>query len=160
MKYMRFAAVAAILAAFAHAESPAQWAGVGTSFNQYAAPQINGIAAYARRVTNNEHPTYSFSAINFLSVERSPFRVMTTTETGIAQHVTKFGPFAVYGIGMVGMASAGGSDGTSTGAVFSGGGLALAGLGRGWTIGPLVRVIKPTISERQWALGIVIGWGQ
>lgn len=142
------------------AESPQQWAGVGASLNQYAAPNTNGIMAYARRLTANEHPTYSFSAVNLLSVQRQPFRLMTTTETGLAQHVTRFGPFDVYGLGMVGLAAAGNAEGTATGATFSGGGLALAGIGRGWSIGPLVRVIKPTISERQWAVGLMVGWGQ
>jgi hypothetical protein len=148
------------VAVSACAESPQQWAGAGASFNQYAAPQTNGIMAYARRITGDEHPTYSFSAVNLLSVERQPFRLLTTTETGIAQHVTKFGVFDVYGLGMVGLAAAGNADGTSSGAVFSGGGLALAGIGRGWTVGPMVRIIKPTISERQWSIGMIVGWGR
>lgn len=155
-----FLAALLALSAAAQTETPQQWAGVGVTWNQYAAPQTNGILAYARRITSNEHPTYSFSTINILSVQRAPFRVMTTTETGIAQHAGTFGPFQVYGIGTIGLATAGSASGTATGATFSGGGLALASIGRGWSLGPLVRVIKPTISERQWAAGICIGWGR
>lgn len=148
------------LACQAQTETPTQWAGAGATFNQYAAPQINGVVAYARRLTSNPYPTYSFSAVNILSVQRQPFRVMTTTETGIAQYATKFGPFSVYGLGTVGLAAAGNSDGTTTGAVFSGGGMAVAGIGKGWTVGPLVRVIKPTIGDKQFAVGLLIGWGK
>jgi hypothetical protein len=142
------------------AESPAQWAGAGATFNQYSAPQINGILVYAKRLTDNNYPTYSFSSVNILSMEKSPFRVMTTVETGVSQFVTKFGPFNVYGLGTMGMAASGNVGGTETGVVFSGGGLALAKLGRGWSIGPVLRVIKPAISDRQWAAGLMVGWGQ
>ncbi len=141
-------------------EFPQQWAAAGATFNQYAAPQINGLAVYAHRLTSNEHPMYSFSVINILSVQRSPFRVMTTTETGVAQYLTTFGAFRVYGIGTLGLATAGSGDGTNTGMVFTGGGLAQASIGKGWTVGPLVRIVKPTIGDRQWAAGLVIGWGK
>ncbi len=154
------AALMILVAIPSKAELPDQWAGIGMSFNQYAAPNINGVAAYARKLTSNSRPTYSFSAVNFLSVERSPFRVLTTTETGLAQYLTKFGPFSVFGLGTAGLATAGSADGTSAGATFTGGGFAVAGVGRGVTIGPMLRIIKPAISERQWAAGLMIGWGK
>lgn len=139
---------------------PSQWAGAGASWNQFASPQINGMLAYAKRLTSNAYPTYSFTVINILSVQRQPFRVMTTTETGVAQKATSFGPFAIYGLGTMGLATAGTEEGTSTGMVFGGGGMALAGIGKGWTVGPLIRIIKPTIGDRQWAVGVMMGWGQ
>lgn len=140
---------------------PQQFAGAGVSFNQYASPQINGLLVYAKRLTANDHPTYSFSAVNLLSVQRTPaFRLMTTTETGVAQHLTKFGPFQVYGIGTAGFAASGDAEGTASGYVLTGGGLALAGLKNGWKVGPYLRVIKSSLSDRQWAVGAMIGWGE
>jgi hypothetical protein len=161
MKHIAIAlSLALLLTLSAAAESPQQWAGVSLNFNQYAAPQVNGTAAYARRLTDNGHPTYSFSAINFLSVQKSPFRVATTTETGIAQYVTKFGAFSIFGLGTAGLSTVGSADGTATGGSFSGGGMAQAGIGHGVTIGVMFRAVKPSISETQYPVGLVIGWGK
>jgi hypothetical protein len=147
-------------AAFAQEAPPEQFAGTGVAWNQFASPQINGMAVFAKRIAGDSRPMYSFSAVNFVSAQARPFRLLTTTETGIAQYLTAFGPFAVYGIGTTGLAAGGTDSGTSTGAVFSGGGLALAGIGKGWRLGPYFRVIKPTISDRQWAAGLMLGWGR
>ena len=137
---------------------PNQWAGAGVFFNQYASPQINGTAAYAKKILGSG--TYSFNAVNFLSYETQPFRVMTTVETGIAQRVTRFGVFEVFALGTLGPATAGNEDGTKLGVAFTGGGFAFAGLGKGWTIGPVLRFVKPTISDTQWSLGLMLGWGE
>jgi hypothetical protein len=137
---------------------PEQFVGTGVAWNQFASPQINGMAVYAKRILGETRPTYSFSAVNFVSADARPFRLMTTTETGVAQYLTAFGPFAVYGIGTAGLAAGGTDGGTSTGAVFTGGGLALAGVGKGWRLGPYFRIIKSTISDRQWAFGLMLGW--
>jgi hypothetical protein len=152
---------------------PDQWAGAGVFFNQYAAPQINGTLAYAKRVMGGG--TYSFTAVNFLSYSTNPFRVMTSTETGIAQHLTTFGPFEVQVLGTLGPAFAADpatqqvapdgtttvtSGGTKVGLSLTGGGFAFARLKNGWTIGPVLRVTKPTISDTQWSIGLMIGWGK
>ena len=141
-------------------QAPDQFAGAGMSWNQYAAPQINGLLVYAKRIAGTEHPTYSFNAVNILSVTPRPFRLMTTTETGIAQHIGAFGPFTVYGIGTAGLATAGEITGTGAGYVLTGGTLALARIRGGWRAGPYLRVLKSSLSERQWAAGVLFGWGQ
>jgi len=137
---------------------PNQWAGAGVFFNQYASPQINGTAAYAKKILGSG--TYNFNAVNFLSYEKQPFRVMTTVETGIAQRVTRFGAFEVFALGTTGPAFTANEDGTTTGAVFTGGGFAFTRLKNNWTIGPVLRVTKPTISDTQWAIGLMVGWGE
>lgn len=139
---------------------PQQWAGAGLGWNQYAAPQINGLAAYARQLAGGEHPTYSFTLLNVASVSMRPFRVMTSEETGIAQHALRFGRFDVYGLGTAGISQAGAADGSSAGFVFGGGGLAMAPIGRGWTAGPYVRVFKSALADRQWQIGLLVGWGK
>jgi hypothetical protein len=156
------AALALLVAglAFAQDNSPRQFAGAGASWNQFSSPQINGLLVYAHRLTGNEYPTYSFSAINLLSVSRNPFKLLTTTETGVAQYLTKFGPFSVYGLGTAGMAAVGTAEGTSTGYVLGTGALALAGFKGGWKVGPYLRVIKSSLAERQWAVGVMVGWGE
>jgi hypothetical protein len=137
-----------------------QWAGAGVSYNQFAAPQLNAFVAYAHRILTGAHPTYSFSAVNFVSAQTRPFRVLTTTETGVAQHVIRFGRFDVFGVGTLGLAAAGSTEGTNLGAAFGAGGLALTRIKGGWTAGPLVRVFKTALSGSQWSAGLVVGWGQ
>lgn len=146
----------ALMAALALGATPQQFVAAGVSWNQFASPQINGLLVYAKRLTSNNFPTYSYSAVNLLSVSRSPFRLLTTVETGVAQHLTTFGPFRIYGVGMAGLAAAD----TNSGYVVSGGGLALAGIGKGWRVGPYLRVLKSSLSERQWAAGVMVGWGE
>jgi hypothetical protein len=147
--------------AFGQAHASADnFGAVGGSWNQFASPQVNGLAVYAHKIAGSEKPTYSFTAVTFLSASRNPFRVATTTETGIAQHLLDFAPFRVYGIGQVGVATSANADGTSVGLAYSGGAIALAPLGRGWTAGPFVRVIKPGTIERQWAIGLIVGLGR
>lgn len=138
---------------------PNQWAGAGVFFNQYASPQLNGTAAYAKCIIEGAG-LYSFTAVNFLSYQTEPFRVMTTVETGVAKHITRFGAFEVFALGTIGPAFTANEDGTTTGAVFTGGGFAFTRLKNNWTIGPVLRVTKPTISDTQWAIGLMVGWGE
>ena len=149
-----------LLAAGLMFAQPDQFAGAGMSFNQYAAPQINGLLVYAKRIVGADYPTYSFSAVNILSATRVPFKLMTTTETGIAQSVGQFGPFSVYGVGTAGLSTAGETGGTGTGYVLTGGGLALAPIRGGWRAGPYLRIIKSSLTDRQWAVGLMLGWGK
>jgi hypothetical protein len=147
--------------ALAFAQPVTNLVAVGGSWNQFASPQFNGLAVYAHKIAdNNDRPTYSFTAVTFLSASRNPFRVATTTETGIAQHLIDFHPFRVYGLGQVGVASSANPTGTNVGLAYSGGGIALAPLGRGWTAGPFVRILKPGTIDRQWAAGLIVGIGR
>jgi len=151
-------------------ELPNQWAGAGVFFNQYASPQINGTAAYAKRIVGKG--TYSFSAVNFLSYQKSPFQLMTTCESGVAQYLTKFGVFHIYALGTLGVAATSEpalltapdaepeGGGTKIGMSFTGGTLAFARFENGMTLGPVLRISRQTISGNQWAAGLMVGWGE
>jgi len=146
-----------VLPSSLRAEPPGQWFGAGVQFNQYASPQVNGVLAYAKKVAGNEKPTYSYTAVNFLSVQKSPFRVMTTTETGIAQWVTRFRKMDFFALGTAGLAASGSSGGTNTGYSVSGGIIGQTAIRKGVTIGPYYRVTKSSLSEVQHAVGLMIG---
>jgi hypothetical protein len=155
-----------------------QWAGGGLFFNQDNHPQINGMLAYAKRVTTLAgHPGYSFTKVNIWSISRNDptgsiwtmnYRVATSTETGWAQHALDYGPFKVFGTFTAGPMFSGSPDGTTVGASLSTGGFAFAGIGKGWTIGPALNIIKPIVTEAAnpdagklgWSLGLVVGWGR
>jgi hypothetical protein len=142
------------------AAGPDQAVFAGVGWNQFAAPQVNGVMAYAKKLFEGDHPTYSYTAVYIQSIRKNPFQVGTSTETGAAQHITRFGPFDVYGLGTLGLTTSGTGDGTTSGFSYSGGGLAQAGIGKGVTIGPMLRFMDSTITEKQWALWVVIGWGK
>jgi hypothetical protein len=149
-----------LLCSFASAQ-PAQWAGAGLQWNQEASPQISGMAVFARRIIGESHPTYSFSLININSVKINSWKpfdahVQVSTETGLAQHIMRFGVFDVYALGTLGMTS----TGVNTGFSYSGGGTAQAGLGKGWSLGPSLRVFKSAIAGPGYAAGILGGWGK
>ena len=141
---------------------PAQWAGATVNWNQFAAPQINGGVLYAVRITDNNHPTYSFSMVDFLSIQKSPFQVVTTTETGIAQHIQKFGRFDIFGLGTMGPSFTATPTGTQVGTALSGGGFAMTKIRGGWTGGLVLKIIRPTMSDgkTQWSVGLIGGWGK
>ena len=142
------------------ANLPNSWVGAGVTWNQYASPQVSGVAVYAHKLAGTNYPTYSWTAIDFISLKTSPFTLATTTETGIGQYITSFGAFDLYGIGAAGITTSASGDGTTVGSAFSGGGMAVAKLGKGWTVSPVVRIIRPANSGNQWAVGLIIGWGK
>lgn len=139
------------------AQLPNQWVGANINFDQYSANKVTGSLAYARQVSSGAHPIYSYNAINLVSIQKEPFRLMTNPESGLAIHITKFSMFEVFALGSAGVALAGNSDGTNAGFSGSGGGFAQTKIKGNWTIGPIVRVSKTTISEIQWSVGLVIG---
>ncbi len=167
-----------LMATLAWAEQPNQWAGAGVFFNQDNSPQISGMLGYAKQVASlGEKPTYSFTRVNITSITRADwsqpwytmnYRVLTSVETGAAQYITKFGKFSVYTYVTAGPAFAGENDGTTVGTMIGTGAFAFAGIKGGWTVGPVLSVSKPLISETnnpgagktQWAVGLVFGWGE
>ena len=126
----------------------------GVNWNQYAAPQVNGWGSYSRQVADR---VYSFSTAEVTSVSASKFLSQISFRTGIATPVLeRFGPFTVYATADVGVASSGDNVGGS----YSGGGAVVAPLGKGWFLVIPVRVIKTSLSDRQVAVGMGIGWGR
>ena len=140
---------------------PNQIVGANVGFCQSCGPQVAGGVYYAKALTSNAHPTYSFSLVNIDRVVINSWRplnlqVMTTPETGVAQQVTKFGPFDVLAIGTAGLAL----DQTNKGLSYGGGTLAITSIGRGWMAGVYLRVAKQTISaDVAWRVGVTLAIG-
>ena len=141
------------------AQMPNQWVGASINFDQYSENKITGSVVYAKQISSNDHPIYSYNAVNLLSIQKNPFRLMTNPESGLAIHVAKFANFEIFALGSAGVSLAGNNDGTNIGFSGSGGGFAQTKLKGNWTIGPIVRVSKTTISEIQWSVGVIIGLG-
>jgi hypothetical protein len=138
---------------------PNQWIGANVNFDQYSENKVTGSLAYAKQISSGTHPIYSYNAVNLVSVQKNPFRLMTNPESGLAIHVATFSNFQVFALGSAGVALSGNNDGTNAGFSGSGGGFAQTKLKGNWTIGPIVRISKSTISEIQWSIGLVIGLG-
>ena len=155
---MKLLSLGLLTAASIYAQFPNQWAGVNVNFDQYSQNKITGSVAYAKRITDSAHPIYSYNSINLLSVQKNPFRLMTTPESGLAIHVGTFNMFEVFILGAAGVSMAGDTNGTNVGFAGSGGGFAQTKLSGNVTIGPIFRVSKTTISDTQWSVGIVLGY--
>ncbi len=145
---------------FALSGPPSDIIGAHVNWNQYASPQVGGGLFYAHKVAGTEIPTYSFTAVDFVSASKTPFRVSTVTETGVAQYVKSIGQFHCYALAMGGVSVTATSTGTSIGGAFSGGGMAITSIGRGWTAGPYFRVIKPAETDKQVVVGLVLARGK
>jgi hypothetical protein len=128
--------------------------GGGVYFDQFSTPQIGGNLFYAQALSVTQG-TYSFTLIDFTSKTVKPFTLMTTTSTGILQHMRDFGPVRIYGVGTIGV-SAGGSN---AGLAYTGGGVAVIPLGRNWFLLPNLRILKSAVSEFQGVYGLAVGFG-
>ena len=102
--------------------------------------------------------TWSFNTVEFQGVQRHPFAVLTSVETGVAQRLTTVSGIGVYAILGAGAAATGSTAGGS----FAGGFLAMAPVGKGWTAGLFARVQQTTgtLAASSVTLGIVIGAGK
>jgi hypothetical protein len=139
-----------LCAGIALAQAPTDLIGLRVGYDASTSPTTSGGFIYAHRITDNSHPTYSYTMLNFLPQKTQPYVHMTTTETGIAQHVAKVGPFGVYALGTAGGAFAGDNVGFS----LSGGGMAIAG-SKWFYGGPYARASKASISNGQYEFGVV-----
>jgi len=132
---------------------PTDYVAAGLSWNQYAAPQINGNLLYAHKITDAN--TYSFSFVDVISKCRRPFTVTTAVSTGLAQHIRTIGPARVFLVTTVGVAA----GGDNVGYIWTGGGAVAFPIGKSFTILPNVRVLKSSLSDVQYIGGIMIGFG-
>lgn len=156
----RLIAIALLLAPLTlSAEKPEHWAAAGVQFTGYSSPAINGLLAYARRIAGQDRPTYSYTAVQFTSADQQPFRLMATTETGLATYLFRFRGVDVFGLATAGLASAGSASGTNVGYSVTGGFIGLVGISKGVSIGPYYRVLKSSLSGAQHAVGMLIGIG-
>jgi hypothetical protein len=132
---------------------PTDIVAAGANYNQYAAPQISGLLVYAHQIAPG---TYSFSAVDLTSKSVRPFILQTATTTGVARHVRDVGSARVFAIGTAGMAA----GGENLGGAFSAGGAAVFPLRGGWCAMVTARILETSIAERQYAVGLAIGWGK
>jgi len=139
---------------------PADVVGAGAHWNQFASPQLGGLLFFAHRMFNDASPTYSFTAIEFVSVQKQPFRIGTLLQSGIAQHVKQIGPWRLYGIGMAGALTSATSTDSNVGFAGSYGTAAFAPIGKGWAVGPYLLFTEAKSGERQWAAGMIFSWGR
>lgn len=140
---------------------PARVVGANAGFCEGCQPQINGGVWYAARIAQGEHPTYSYSLVNIDKVKINSLKplnvqVVTSTETGVAQHLFKFSAFDVLATATGGLST----NSTNTGFSLGGGFVAFTSLGKGWMAGPYFRVAKATITpDITWKVGLTIAIG-
>jgi hypothetical protein len=133
---------------------PADFVAAGVSFNQYGTPQISGTGLYAYRLTGAD--TYSFSLVDIFPNSFRPFRVTNAYTTGVGQRVRAINGVPIFAVGSIGAATA--AD--NTGWAWTAGGLAAIPIGRGFSILPNLRILKSSVSEYQYAVGVMVGWGK
>lgn len=138
---------------------PTQFGGLFTMYNNFSTPAVNGGFVYAAQLSNNNgSPTYSFSTFTITSITKTPFKIMGTANTGVAQYLKSFAGFNVFAIGQIGLAT----SGSNVGVNFDGGGTALRTQQtklKGLTWGPLVLYGKTSLGDQQWSVGLLVGFG-
>jgi hypothetical protein len=145
----------------AQTEFPNRAVGANIGVCPTCTPQINGGVWYANAITKGDHPTYSFSLVNIDRVTITNWKpldvqVVTTAETGFAQHVGAFNRFNIFALGTAGVAT----NSTNTGFSYGGGSMAITSIGRGWMIGAYLRVAKQTIAaDVGWKVGLTVALG-
>jgi len=140
-------------------DTPTQHVTAGLFYNSYSTPHATGFAAYAQKITGG---TYSYSVMDITSRTATPFRLQTTTSTGIAQQIRSLGDVRVYALfaGGAGFANSAKNDGTDIGFSGTAGFLAVKPLKNGWTLNVPVRIIASTLSPPQYVVGLGIGFGK
>ena len=132
--------------------SPGTWLGAGAfQGTHHVVPMLIGAVPLGQR-------TYSFTTLEFQGVQRHPFAVLTSVETGVAQRLTSAQGIDLYAILGAGAAATGSSAGGS----FAGGFLALAPVGKRFSAGLFARVQQTTgpLAASSVMLGVVIGVGK
>ena len=152
----------AVFSIFAQTALPDQFVGGGLHYAQQSSPNLSGFVGYAKQI-DKERGVYSYTLIRETSLTLKPkAQLQTSTETGVAVFVGKFGAFQLFGLGTGGIAAAGSTQGTNTGFAGSGGALAMKSLPRGWYIGASAWAAYSSIPGAgvSYPVGLVIGWGK
>jgi hypothetical protein len=158
MKTINKTALVAIVAALALTAQVSDFVGAGLGYNQYAAPNVSGHVAYAH-LLDAGGKTYSYTVIDASSASRTPFRVQTSTSTGVAQYLKTVGKFDVYGLAAAGVSVGGTATGTNVGAAFTGGGMAVTRIKGSWVLYAPVRYLRVQ-GANQATIGLGVGWGK
>jgi hypothetical protein len=127
----------------------------GLFYNSYTSPGVSGWGAYSHKVGSG---TYSYSLADVTPGSLKPFNPKVTTSSGLAQLLTTYGGWNVFGVGTVGLTSSVGAS-TPVGAAGTAGFLLIHPLRQGWTIDVPIRVIAGT-GPPQYVFGIGFGWGK
>lgn len=152
----------AVFSALAQSALPDQFVGGGLHYAQQSSPNLSGFIGYAKQI-DKDRGIYSYTLIRETSLTLKPKpQLQTSTETGAAWHVGKFGAFDLFALGTGGIAAAGGVQGTNTGFAGSGGALAVKPLPHGWFIGASAWAAYSSIPGAgvSYPVGLVVGWGK
>lgn len=139
------------------AQSVQNFYAAGVSYNNAAQPAIAGTALYAHAV--GDSGTYAFSAIDAVPATLKPFTVTTNVGVGVAQKVVTLGSVPIYVPTAVGISW----TGTNTGWEWNTGAMAVIHIKGSYTINPVIRVVKSSVSGGtgyQPIVGVLFGWGK
>jgi hypothetical protein len=129
---------------------PANWAGAGSAWNPNSKPPVAGWVSYATTLKSGSG-NYSFTSYDILLSKKS--QPITSARTGFATILRQYGPVLILGFGDAGIAA----GATVTASAFSGGGVAVIQLGKGWSIALPARYIKSAAGVNQMVYEIGIG---
>ncbi len=132
----------------------------GVYYNEHSHPNLGGFAAYAQSI----NPTlYSYTSVDIYSLRQHPFTAQTNVTTGIAPFVRRVGGADVFALAGIGVAVAPNAtrNGTNVGVAYTGGAVVAYPLGKSHLslIVPL-RLIRSTLGDTQYVVGLGIGWGR
>lgn len=148
-----------LVSSFCYAQAPANWGGMGASYNSFARPNVAGWLAWATKVTDTG-PLYSFSIWDITSSKTKPYTAQTTLTTGIAPLVRKYGPISVYAVVTGGVTTSAMESGTSLLGAVSGGGVGIWKLGKtNWDLVLGVRAIHSAVLGTQEVYEFGVGRG-
>lgn len=146
-------------------DPPKQEAGGGLLYDNGAG--ANGMVYYAHAIAGNQTPTYWFTLVRITGMEgnpfvqgATPFKLLTTQETGVAQYIKRFWRTSIYGLGTFGSSQTSNDGGLVVGNSISAGGLAAVPLGKGWSAKLIVAWNKPSLAEHRFTAGLAFGWGE
>lgn len=133
----------------------------GLAFNQASTPNIQGWVCYGHQLSKTVYllNTYDLTSVESTTTGTGKLQIpqiQAQARLGAAFHLRNFGSrVMLFGLGDAGIAARGSTVGSS----FSGGGLILIDLGKGWGVTVPIRVIKNSQSGSQYVpeVGIVYG---
>jgi len=140
-----------------HAQSVQNLYAAGASYNNGATPTVAGTALYAHLINNSD--TYAFTVIDAVPNTLKPFTVTTNVGVGIAQRVLTIGKVPIYIPTSAGISW----TGSNTGWQWNTGAMAVVYTKGGFSIDPVVRVVKSSVSGGtgyQPVIGVLFGWGK
>jgi hypothetical protein len=162
MRSLKFTLILIILALSVQAQStvpvttttslPNNWVGAWASWDG----RFGGGASYATLISGKGQ-VYSFTSYMQSVAPSKPFRLLSTTETGLAMLMRQIGPISMFAFAQGGQTN----NGTTVTASFSGGGLVTIRLGKtNWDVAAAIQPSTSGIAgqTRAYKLGLGRIW--